>query len=389
MGILSIGSNDGLMSMCKDGYGNIKPLSAYICRADRKIVCRINGITQFNVSAKFNDLSEISFEVQRYVINPSTFVSEENIAYNYLSSLSVIYITELGKFGYFRIDAEPKITLEGTQKETKAFTARSYETTMQYEFLRNFVINMGTTESIEMASDNLDALGSPKKKVCLYNPDDTGYSLLNLVLSDDKFGWTIGYVDSSIKALQRSFDVDSTNLYAFLRSDVSAAFRCIFVFDTVNLTINAYDIETVGNDTNIYMSLYNFMQTLDISPTKDEITTVFQVKGKDDLGIDAVNFGSNKIMNVDYPISFCSEDLQTRYAAYVTYRESQRSSYAELTKTYSNLLQQKSSIEDRSPSDDVEKNWSSTVYYSLSDLQTDLAAYQAAVDAIAALFTID
>lgn len=266
MGVLSVGSGGGLFSIKKDAYGKSKALTAYVCRSDRRLICRINGITQLSAKAKFNDLNEISFEVQRYIINSSTFALEENIAFPYLHAMFSIYIPELGKLGYFRISEEPKITVESTKHEYINFTALSYETVLQGEYVKNFIINEGTAGSIEMSSYNLDAIGSPIKKIALYDTANPNYSLLNLVLQDDKYGWKIGHVDSTIASLQRSFSVDSEDIYAFLRSDVSKAFRCIFVFDTENLLINVYDITTAGSNTNIYMSLSHFIQEMNIEP---------------------------------------------------------------------------------------------------------------------------
>jgi hypothetical protein len=382
MNISTVGSGDGLLSISNNGYGSSKPLTAYVCRSDRKMICRINGISKFDVKAKFNDISEISFEVQRYVTNPSTFLTEQNVAYDYLHSFASIYVPELGKFGYFRIVDEPEITVESTRHEYITFTAKSYECVLEGENLLNFIVNEGTSGSIEMVSDNLDAIGAPVKKICLYNPDDTGYSLLNLALQQDKYGWTVGHVDGTLKELQRSFSIDNENLFAFLHNEVSTAFRCIFVFDTVNLTINAYDIETVGSNTNIYMSLAHLMTELNISPSSDNIYTAFNVSGKDDLDISPVNFGSNKIINVNYYMASCDPDLRTRYVGYLTFRDSKRESYENLAKDYSYLLSQKTSIEDRQPEDIIYKRWSSTTTYSLSDLQTDLKAYQELVSMI-------
>jgi hypothetical protein len=88
-------------------FSRTTPLDVYVCRSDRKIICHLDGITKFDIQAKLNDISEISFEVQRYVLNPFTFVTEENISYKYLHAFTSLYIPSLGQYAYFRIDKEP------------------------------------------------------------------------------------------------------------------------------------------------------------------------------------------------------------------------------------------------------------------------------------------
>lgn len=63
--------------------------------------------------------------------------------------------------------------------------------------------------------------------------------------------WSVGHVDQSIANKQRTFDIDDSDVYSFLINDVSEAFNCLFIFDTVNMTVNAYDLDNYGDDTNI------------------------------------------------------------------------------------------------------------------------------------------
>jgi hypothetical protein len=62
--------SDSYITIPFDAYGRNKALTAYVLNPVRKPICRIQGITQFQVAPKFNDISEIQFEVQRFVINP-------------------------------------------------------------------------------------------------------------------------------------------------------------------------------------------------------------------------------------------------------------------------------------------------------------------------------
>ena len=379
-------TQNGLITMRTDAYGRSREFSAYLCNPAREPICKINGITTFDINPRFNDISEISFEVQRYTTDASTFEQVENPAYHYLHAFCEVYIPELGENGYFFIHAEPSLTAESTAEEYKSFTVQSYESVLQYENLMLFDINQGTETSKENYDGNLDAYGNPRNYIQLYNSSNKKLSLLDLVLADDCYGWTVGYVDPTIATLQRSFSVDTQNIYSFLREDMSKAFRCVFTFNTALKQINAYNIETVGNDTNVYMSFQNFVKQINVTPSTDEIYTVFNVAGGNGLEIADINFGSNKIVDISYPMSMLSQNLQKKYRQYMRYRDGLRSQYADLGLEYSQLLTKLVAVQDRQPDDILTNNWASPSY-SLEDLETYLQMCQGIVAQIEETYT--
>ena len=80
----------GYLKIPFDIFGRNQGLSAYVLDPVRQPVCRILGITRFDVVPKFSDISDISFEVQRFVTNPSTLEWQENESYQYLHSFAQI-----------------------------------------------------------------------------------------------------------------------------------------------------------------------------------------------------------------------------------------------------------------------------------------------------------
>lgn len=362
---MDISTVNGRIAIVNNGYGVAKTLSAYICTPDRDIVCRIKGITAFDVMIKgLNDFSQISFQVQKYTTNQSTLELELNESYAQLHSFCEIFIPEFGSNGYFIILNEPTISSTGKMAESKSFTAFSYEAVLQYRNLIGFKVNQGTADSLEMNPSNLDVYGIPSRFIVLYDPDNKDYSLLDLVLREDYYGWQVGTVDPSIANLSRSFDIENQNVYSFLCNDAAKAFRCVFQFDTAHKLINVTSIENFGESTNIYLSLSHFLNQIDIAPQTEDIYTVFNVRGDNDLDISWVNFGSNKIYNIDYPLSLLGTDIQNAYNSYKEHRDSLRESYTEKQKKYANLLQIKQSIEYRIPIEETANNWTSTTYYS-------------------------
>lgn len=379
---------DGKIHISNDGYGKTNTFSPFICRADKKIICSLTGITKSKTELKLNDISEIDFTVSKYITSDVTHEQILNPAYKYLNSFYGILIPEFGQYGYFRINEEPTIKGESTKKEFKTFTAYSGESILQYENLVGFFVNQGTAQSLEMYEENKDANGLPKEKIRLYNPDEPRLSLLDLILADDYYGWTIGHVDNSIKSLSRAFAVtNSKNVYAFLMNEVAQAFRCIFDFDVIHNVINVYDIEKYGRNTNIYLSFERFVQNVNVRQNSDEIYTVFNVAGDNDLDISYVNFGSNKIVNVDYPLYMADPKIYRAYKSYEVYRDSLRVSYKDLFIDYTYQQKLLAAIMDRQPMETINNNWSSKVYYSIEDLETDLGMFRAAVELIEELYT--
>lgn len=380
-------SGNGLINVKEDAYGRTSPLTAYICDPARDPICQINGITAFDVDAKFNDISEIQFEVSRYITNATTLEVEENLAYNYLHSMCEIFIPELGKKAFFVINAEPTISAQSTRQESKSFVAQNYESILMYENILTMEINKGTDASLEvqyMEANNLQTLPHIK----LYDENTPALSLLDILLKDDWYGWSIGYIDPAIAPLERSFEFSNKNVYGILKDDVCRAYRAVIDFDTVEKKINMYSVDTVGNDTNIFLSFANFIEQIGISPSSDEIYTVFRVAGADNLNIGQINFGSNDIINIDYPLSLLkNQDLMRRYNLYKEYRESRRDEYADYQKKREAALMKYNSVMNRQPEDEITYNWESTVYYSLEDLHQYLDNYTTLCDLIEEQYT--
>ena len=254
--------------------------SAYVCRPDGTIICRIRGFDSMPIRAKYVDISEIDFVVSKYVINSSTHRPYLNPCYQYLHAFACILVPELGKFGLFRINDEPVVNAQNQANETKTFTALSYESTLQYSFISNFKVNMGTPDSLEMKDFNLTPSGAPKERIKLYSLDES-LSLLNLIFNDNNwYEWDIRDVDTSLWDREASFDVTKKSIYSFLREDVQKAFRCIVEFDTVHKYINLYDIETVGRNTNILLSLDRFLQSVNVKSSRKRGLHGFQRIGR-------------------------------------------------------------------------------------------------------------
>lgn len=103
--------------------------------------------------------------------------------------------------------------------------------------------------------------------------------------------WSIGYISMDLLGKFRTFDVPDSTLYDFLMNEVSKAFECIFVFDTLERKINAYTVNDTKliKDSDVYISYGNFLKSEKIEEISEELVTVMSCYGGDGVNISSVN----------------------------------------------------------------------------------------------------
>lgn len=340
-----------------DVYGRTEPSIIYLAKPGKRLFCALGGIDSSTVSLslKTNNTAELTFTVDKYINNALTDGYEE------LDELMELYCDGI----WFKIVDPPTISNNG-MRETKEITAESYEIMLTQYKLKNFKINMGEEDSYEMM---YQATHDKSKfyQIKFYDPDNEDLSFLHLVLKHaDVPGWKIGYVDNITpdddgKLLPNNicnFEVDDQNVYAFLTQEAAQGYKCVFEFDTVNMTINVYRPDSLGKDTNVVLGFRNIQNTVTIS--RDEnLVTQFYVDGLDDYNIDLANFGDSVITDLSY---FCCEPymnaiLQEKYTAWQDYRESRRDEYCDLSREYNKNLDVLSELTNRVPVDTAQANW--------------------------------
>ena len=340
-----------------DVYGRTEPSIIYLAKPGKRLFCALGGIDSSTVSLslKTNNTAELTFTVDKYINNALTDGYEE------LDELMELYCDGI----WFKIVDPPTISNNG-MRETKEITAESYEIMLTQYKLKNFKINMGEEDSYEMM---YQATHDKSKfyQIEFYDPDNEDLSFLHLVLKHaDVPGWKIGYVDNIIpdddgKLLPNNicnFEVDDQNVYAFLTQEAAQGYKCVFEFDTVNMTINVYRPDSLGKDTNVVLGFRNIQNSVTIS--RDEnLVTQFYVDGLDDYNIDLANFGDSVITDLSY---FCCEPymnviLQEKYTAWQDYRESRRDEYCDLSREYNKNLDVLSELTNRVPVDTAQANW--------------------------------
>ena len=191
-------------------------------------------------------------------------------------------------------------------------------------------------------------------------------SLLWLILHEH--GWNVGFVDPYVDLESELeddrvplankvgfFQVDSQDIYSFLTQEVAPYFRCIFVFDTENYLVHAYNINNIGYDTNIFLSFQNIQN--EVTRTSDrDLHTVFHVQGGEELDFTEANFGENQIEDISYFLNteHFSQEFIDKYNAWQNFREEKRADYRGLSVQYRDQIDIINDIEYRVPVDSAD-----------------------------------
>lgn len=291
----------------KDFMNSLESPIIFIAKKNKEILSAITIYDGLSMEFNLNAYQTISFSV------PMEVNGEIQECYEYLEDGRLLMVQGVS---WYEIHVEE--TNDGSGW-TKAVTGNSLEIMLSKRNLVNFECNTG------------EILDEDYVKTVFYNPTNSKGSLLNRIL-DVTANWTVGHVDESLVNKQRSFDVDSQDVYSFLTGEVAEAFSCLFIFDTFNYTVNAYDLDSYGADTNIFVSLDNLVNNVDISIEENSIFTCYRVNGGEGIQIAEVNpNGTNKIYNFNYYLSELSQELQQKIKSY-------NEKYQELQPVYQSIM---------------------------------------------------
>ena len=191
-------------------------------------------------------------------------------------------------------------------------------------------------------------------------------SFLDLVLKET--GWKVGFVDpvfdpNSEDESEREpladrigyFQVDTQDVYSFITQEAADYYRCVFDFDTENYAVNAYKVETLGKDTNIFLNFHNIQNSVTRSSDR-KFYTVYHVAngtGDDSIDITEANFGRDAIEDISYFLNkkHFPQDLIDKYNEWYDYKEAHRNEYMDLAVDYRNKQDIAHEIDTRVPVD--------------------------------------
>ena len=330
-----------------DMFGSIAPPTLILSTKYHKHLGNLVNVQ--NISCEFNMSShqEISFDVYKEYHDTKCKLWDKLVDFKYL------YVPEHNEYYELQVDIDET---NATIKHVVGVSASECELSQKY--LRDFHVN-----------DETDILRDDYVVTVLYNENNPEGSLLDRVLHDKGQSWSIGHVDNSIKTIQRTFSADGTSIYDFLMNTVAKEIECLFLFDSVNRTISAYDlnckcnncgfrgefvdycpkcgstnfIKGYGRYQNVFIASENIATQLTVDGDADSVKNCFKVSGGDDLMTATVaNINPNK-SNYIYKFSQLMLDdmptnLKNKLIAYNTLYQSRQAEYSELTEDYYEAL---------------------------------------------------
>lgn len=332
-----------------DFLNNLEKPIIYIAKKDKTFLGAVSIYDDLSLTFNLNAYQTTSFKIYRD-INGKKYEHYDDFQEDRLIMIQGI--------SWYKIHVETNIENTGI---SKSITANSLECTLCNKRLIDFECNTG------------EILYDDYVKTIFYDPTNPKGSLLHRVLNVAP-SWSVGHVDATLANKQRSFDEDDIDIYSFLTGDVSEAFNCLFVFDTFNMTINAYDLDDYGEDTNIYISMDNLAQSMTESIDENSIITCYRVNGGDGIYINEVNPNStNKIYNFEYYLPEMEESIQNKVKLYNEKYQSLKPQYKEIMKHLGDQIGVIQELETRLPDSLDSKDWTK---YGLDFLDSKVKSFK-------------
>ena len=326
-----------------DFLNNLEKPIIFIANKHKEILDSVSVYDNLSLTCNLNAFQTASFKIYRDV---------DGKKQDYFKLFEEEMLIMIPGISWYEIHVETNIEPTGI---SKSITGNSLECTLCNKRLVDFQVNSDDFEDDDYVITKF------------YNPTDPKKSLLNRVLNVSPV-WTVGHVDQSLWDIQRTFDESDTDVYSFLTGTVSEAFNCLFTFDTFNQTVNAYDLNNYGNDTNIFVSMDNLAQNMTETIDENSIFTCYRITGGDDIQIAEVNpNGTNKIYNFEYYLPMMPNDLQTKIKQYNEKYQELKPKYEDIVKRLGDQIYVIQELNTKYPDSLTSKDWT---LYGLSGLET-------------------
>lgn len=265
-----------------------------------------------NPSARISymDVSELNFEY------PSHNNGEKLDEYDLLTSMRVIEVEGYGQF----ILQKP---VENDDTISKIKTCKAYS--LEHELSNKKI-------TLEEGTYNF------------WNPLAKESSIMGIILSEIP-SWTFKLEEGSNDLIgkYRTFGADNRTIYDFMQSDLREAYGCIFYFDTKERIIYARSIEEKPVTKSVYLSKRNLLHEIEIEENTDDLITVMDVHGADELDIRSVNpMGVNKIYNLDFYMneSYFSKEIIAQWQKWKQTFDSYQQTYFDMSVEQAMLISQ-------------------------------------------------
>lgn len=268
----------------------------------------------------FNAPSELNFRIYRVITGDDDIDAQQNEIFNGLESRRLILLEGIG---YFVITSVKTGYSEGAYY--KDVSAQSSEVELQQR-------------GIPPIEDGTYSLLTQNGKK----------GILDIIAEAISPLWSVYHVDDSLKEKLRTFeDVDpSLDCLSFLTGNVQEAYECVVIFNPLLRRVEVYDQESFADRTPIQISVYDFIDTLEISENAEDIYTAMNVRSTDDTGISSVNpIGTNIIYNFEHYLPWMSASLRSAVEIWQHDLAEEQSMYININRGYYDALTEKTECE--------------------------------------------
>lgn len=286
--------------MAKIKFKNNRPedLTLVLCTRDYRRLGQLTGVTNVRYKDCENSANELSFTLtknQLIAINGNTvddiklYQKIKQALWEQVEDFKVVWVKETNE--YFEI----KVSTNDGLINSKSIVGTPIPEAELSQILIKAEIN---TES-DVERDDYEI-------TVFYDEQNPNASLLHR-LFQKATGYTIKYVDNSLKRLQRMFSISDSYLYDFLVGECSEQFNCVFKFDSSDRSVSVYDLYTVcqdcgkrgdyldvcpdcgsknlksyGEDTSIYIDKDNLTDNITCEVNTDNVKNCFKLVAGDE-----------------------------------------------------------------------------------------------------------
>ena len=210
-----------------DLAGNPEPPTIILANRSGNKLGQLNvDVSSIDLTDKFNDASEFSFTLYKYVDNEIVNLWDS------VADFKLVYCKEWDMWFEIKVELD-----ESNETVKTVFCTQLGQAELSQIMLYNIEIN---TE-VDIERDDY-------KITILYDEKDKDASLLHRLLKDKAPHYSIIHVDETIKKIQRRFSFDSTSI-ADAFQEIAEEIGCLFVYNSnsdkngkIQRTISVYDL---------------------------------------------------------------------------------------------------------------------------------------------------
>lgn len=275
--------------------GKVQDLTLILSTRDYQHLGQLTGVKNVHYAVSENAPNELSFTVTKHDLNKTIWEQ--------LEDFKLVWVKETNE--YFQVTVSTTDSLE----VSKTVTGTPIPEAELSQILLTAEINTDT----DIKREDYEA-------TTFYNESNPNASLLHRVLRRAP-GYTIAYVDNSLKEKQRTFSIGNSTIYDFLMGECATEFHCVFKFDSADRSISAYDLDTYGTDTSIYIDKNNLTDSINLSVNTDSVKNCFKLVAGDEPMTAAVRMlnpaGSDYLYHIpEYLRKDMPNELKTKLEVY-------------------------------------------------------------------------